>query len=138
MEKATRPQRAYDHRLRQLVYATGDIQAALELGVPRSTACGWLRTVPRETVSICHVDHIADELLREVHALRAQVAKLRALLRLVVTLLRASGFALREARILDDNKRRAVLRAVASVRHVLPMRASSELSDSQHVDTTHG
>lgn len=40
---ATRAQRAYDHRLRDLVRATGDITLATRLGVPRSTVAGWLR-----------------------------------------------------------------------------------------------
>ena len=47
-----RRQRAYDHRLRELVHATGDTSIATDLGVPRSTATGWLRTEPREMVTM--------------------------------------------------------------------------------------
>jgi hypothetical protein len=37
-----RPQRRYDHRLRHLVQRTGDVPVATDLGVPRSTARGWV------------------------------------------------------------------------------------------------
>ncbi len=38
-----RSQRTYDHRLVRLVEDTGDITIATGVGVPRSTAAGWLR-----------------------------------------------------------------------------------------------
>jgi hypothetical protein len=38
-----RVQQAYDHRLRQFVCTTGDTDHALRIGVPRSTANGWLQ-----------------------------------------------------------------------------------------------
>src|SRR5262245_10008510 len=38
-----RRQRAYDHRLVQLVQGTGDPCIATRLGVPRSTVAGWIR-----------------------------------------------------------------------------------------------
>jgi hypothetical protein len=41
-----RPQQRYDHRLRHLVQRTGDMTVATDLGIPRSTACGWLGAAP--------------------------------------------------------------------------------------------
>ena len=41
-----RPQRRYDHRLRELVQRAGDLTIATDLGVPPSTARGWLSTAP--------------------------------------------------------------------------------------------
>jgi hypothetical protein len=43
MTASGRPQQRYDHRLRDLVHGTGDVTIATDLGVPRSTARGWLR-----------------------------------------------------------------------------------------------
>ena len=40
MEREKRTQQTYDHGLRQLVHSTGNVQLALDLGVPRSTARG--------------------------------------------------------------------------------------------------
>jgi hypothetical protein len=42
MPSTIRPQRRYDHRLRALVRRAGDVTVTTDLGVPRSTARGWL------------------------------------------------------------------------------------------------
>jgi hypothetical protein len=42
MPTTARPQQRYDHRLRDLVHRTGDVTVATNLGIPRSTARGWL------------------------------------------------------------------------------------------------
>ena len=41
-----RPQKRYDHRLRQLVQRTGDLTIATDRGEPQSTAREWLRAAP--------------------------------------------------------------------------------------------
>ena len=51
MPTTARPQQRYDHRLRHLVQRTGDVTVATDLGVPRSTARGWLGLTP--TVVVC-------------------------------------------------------------------------------------
>jgi hypothetical protein len=51
MPTTARPQQRYDHRLRNLVQRTGDVTVATNLGVPRSTARGWLGAAP--TVVVC-------------------------------------------------------------------------------------
>jgi hypothetical protein len=45
-------QQRYDHRLRDLVRASGDVTIAMDLGVPRSTARGWLGKAPKIVVSL--------------------------------------------------------------------------------------
>jgi hypothetical protein len=40
MKTASRSQRRYDHRLRDVVRRTGDLTIATDLGVPRSTRVG--------------------------------------------------------------------------------------------------
>jgi hypothetical protein len=50
MPTETRTQRCYDHRLKELVRTTGNIDIALESGFPRSTACGWLNRSCAEVV----------------------------------------------------------------------------------------
>ena len=42
MTTTGRLQQRYDHRLRDLVHGTGDMTIVTDLGVPRSTARGWL------------------------------------------------------------------------------------------------
>ena len=57
-----RLQQRYDHRLRDLVQGTGDVAIATDLGVPRSTARGWLGKAPKGVVSLDVTDLTASEL----------------------------------------------------------------------------
>jgi len=68
-----RPQKRYDHRLRELVQRTGDLTIATDLGVPRSTTRGWLRTAPTVVVSLDVADLTELELRQEVLTLRRRV-----------------------------------------------------------------
>lgn len=52
MLTTARPQQRDDHRLRHLVQRTGDVTIATHLGVPRSTARGWLGSVPTVVVGL--------------------------------------------------------------------------------------
>ena len=52
MATRTRSQKIYDHRLKDLVRETGDIQLAVQRGVPRSTAQDWLCPSSREVVTL--------------------------------------------------------------------------------------
>ena len=79
-----RRQQRYDHRLRELVQGTGDVTIASDLGVPRSTARGWLANAPKVVVSLDVTDLKESELRQEVLELRRRVKKLTALLRLAV------------------------------------------------------
>jgi putative transposase len=118
----TRILRSYDHRLRDLVRSTGDIGHATQRGVPRSTARGWLTPTRAEVVTVDIVDMEAVDLQQEVLALRARVERLVALLRLVVVLLKVSGFSLACARVPDGKTKILLLRAIERSRSALPLR----------------
>src|SRR5262249_46209951 len=60
----SRLQRRYDQRLRDLVQRTGDLTIATDLGVPRSTARGWLAPPPKAVVSL-EVASLAEPELRQ-------------------------------------------------------------------------
>ena len=96
-----RAQQRYDHRLRELVQRTGDLSIAADLGVPRSTARGWLRTPPTVVVGLEAANLTELELRQEVLKLQRRVQKLAALLRLALVLLRVSGFTLSGERLPD-------------------------------------
>jgi hypothetical protein len=107
-----RPQQRYDHRLRELVHRTRDLTIATDLGVPPSTARGWLGTAPTVVVSLEVADLTELELRQEVLTLRRRVQKLAALLRLALVLLRVSGFTLSGERLLDGRDKLRILRAI--------------------------
>ena len=91
MTTTGRPQRRYDHRLRDLVQGTGDLTIATDLGVPRSTARGWLGAAPTVVVSLEVANLTEPELRQEILNLRQRVEKLAALLRLAVALYKPPG-----------------------------------------------
>ncbi len=122
MATTTRMLRRYDHRLRDLVRSTGNIEHATRHGVPRSTARGWLNSAPTRVVTVDVINMDAVALQEQVLHLQARIDMLSALLRLVVILLRVSGFSLDKARIPDASRKRMLLRAVDRSRSVLPLR----------------
>jgi hypothetical protein len=101
MPSPSRPQQRYDHRLRDLVRGTGDLTIATNLGVPRSTARGWLGAKPRVVVTLGPADLTEPELRQEILKLQRRVEKLAALLRLALALVHASGFTLSGVRLPD-------------------------------------
>jgi len=123
MTTSRRPRQRYDHRLRELVRGTGDVTIATDVGVPRSTARGWLREAPRVVVSLDVTNLRTSELQQEIVALRRRVRKLTALLRLALALLRSSGFTLAHERLPDGREKIRILRAVNRARDVVPLRA---------------
>ena len=123
MSSTTRIQRTYDHRLRDLIRATGDIHQATEQGIPRSTARGWLASSRSEVVTIDGVDRDVVKLQKELFALRRRLERLIALLRLVILLWKFSGFSLTNLRIPDRARKLRLLRAIDRSHSVLPLRA---------------
>ena len=118
-----RPQQRYDHRLRELVQRTGNPTIATDRGVPRSTARGWLRTLPTVVVSVDVADLTELELREEVLKLRRRVQKLAALLRLALTLLRISNFTLASERLPDGCDKQRIMHAIDQAHACIPMRA---------------
>src|SRR4051794_37606937 len=118
-----RAQQRYHHRLRHLVQRTGDVTVATALGVPRSTARGWLGARPAVVVCLDVAELTGPELRREGLQLRRRVQKLTALLRLVLALLRTSGFRLTEQRLPEGHAKMRILRAVSGAREYLPLPA---------------
>ena len=112
MATTTRKLRRYDHRLRELVQSTGNIQHAIRRGVPRSTAHGWLKSPRAEVVTVGATDMDVLRLQQELLTLRRRVAKLIALLRLLGPLLRLSGFSLAGTRIPNGAVKHTLMRAI--------------------------
>jgi hypothetical protein len=113
-----RRQRTYDHRLRQLVRDTGDISIATGIGVPRSTASGWLRRPKAVVVTSPSVDSDRGDLRAEVLRLRRRIVKLTALLRIVFAFVNGCATRLDYDRVLDEPRRRFIRAVDRSRRHI--------------------
>jgi hypothetical protein len=121
MTRRARPQQRYDHRLRDLVRRTGDVTLAMDLGVPRSTARGWLHRGPTVVVSLDGTHRTDLDLHQEIRQLRRRVKKLTSLLQLTIALLRSSGFTLTHERLPDGRAKIRILRAVDRAREFVPL-----------------
>jgi len=122
MTSTTRIQRKYDHRLRELVRSTGDAEYAIQRGVPRSTARGWLTSTRAEVVTVDIVDMDTLRLQQEVLRLQNRVNRLVALLRLLIVVLKVSRVSLASIRIPEGTAKLMLLRAIERSCSVLPLR----------------
>lgn len=116
-------QRHYDHRLRELVFRTGDATVATDLGVPRSTAAGWVRGELGPVVRLDVLDRSSVELQAEIVKLRRRVETLRVVVRLLVLLQRIADNGIERTRIFDPASRAKILRAAERAERTLPRRA---------------
>jgi hypothetical protein len=117
-----RRQRTYDHRLRDLVRKTGDLTIATELGVPRSSAAGWVRSDRQDVVTVDVLEMREVDLQAEVLKLRRRLRVVSTIVGLLVTLVRVSGCSLEHRTLLEGGARTALLKAVQHARRVLPLR----------------
>ena len=123
MDTRTRTQRRYDHRFRDLVQTTRNIDCALQRGVPRSTARSWLTKPHTQVVTVDVLDMNTIRQQEEILRLRAQVHKLTALLRVLLVVLRISRASQNLTRLSDPSHKRALLHAIHRSRSVFPLRA---------------
>jgi hypothetical protein len=111
----------------QLAYDTGNVQLAIKHGVPRSTARDWKQSSTSNVISLDVLSMSEDALRQEVLALRQQNARLTAILRLVVVLVRVTGVSLTRRRVPDAAKKKFLLRAVSRSRNTLSLRSALRL-----------
>ncbi len=69
----TRPRRVYDPRLRELVFHTGDVGIARDLGVPNSTANDWINGRFADVVTCAVFDEDKGDLWAENLRLRRRL-----------------------------------------------------------------
>jgi len=108
-----RRQQRYDHRLRELVRHSGHPDLVAHLGVPRSTALSWLTDDDdRPVISDRMMEMGSSELQTEILTLRARVQKLRAIIRLLLVLIRVLGIGLDQTRLPEGTAKARLLRAI--------------------------
>jgi hypothetical protein len=123
LKMTRRCRRAYDHRIKEQIVRMGDPDLFPELAIPRRTALSWVRRGVGDVVTLEDEDWEPAHNVR-VAKLERRVAMLSAILRLVLTLLRVSGFELERARIPDAANKRHLLRAIERARKAMPVSAA--------------
>lgn len=117
-----RPQRAYDHRLREFVHRCGSDRHAVGIAIPRSTLHSWKSRSPKPVVGLNGSNKAIGELESEVVRLTLQVRKLRCILRLLLVLVKLSGFRLESLRLPEGKSKQQLLREVDRACQCLPLR----------------
>ena len=127
MVSTNRTYQRYDHRLQDLVRSSGNINYATQLGVPRSTAHGWLTSNPVEIVTVDVFDMDPISLQKEVLTLRKRMKWILALFRLLVALMKVSDFSLENSRLPEGAQKARLLRSIDLSLSVLPLRVALRL-----------
>jgi len=105
-------QSTYDHRLKELVRSTGNIDVAIQRGVPRSTARCWLAKTVTNVITVDDLDVSNTGQQREVLSLRRSNARFIALLRVIIIVMKVARFTLAQIRLSEEAPKRRVLYAI--------------------------
>jgi hypothetical protein len=124
MTTRTAARNVYDPRVRELVRATGDPDLFPELGIPRSTAAGWLRGAFKPAVGTQAVSKSEVELHARLAKLERRIQVLVAVLRLLVALVRVSDCRLNGERLPTDRAKADILRGVGAARKTLRLESA--------------
>jgi len=118
--------RSYEHRIREIVCETGNPRIFQHLRIPRSTTASWLSRGRRSVVSLDWQHDIAS-VLDENEKLKRRNQRQAAIIRLLVVLLKLSGFRLDEQRLPEGTAKAKVLRAVDRCKDTLPLKSALRL-----------
>jgi putative transposase len=118
---APRTRRAYDHRLREHVVRSGARSLARHVVIPRSTVSTWQRRGLRPVVTIEPLHQDQEHLLDDIAKLDRRARALAAVVRLLLALLRASGFSLAGKRLPEGTAKAGILRAISGATPFLPL-----------------
>jgi len=127
MSQPLRSRRSYDHRIREIVCRTGNPRIFQHLRIPRSTTASWLARGRRSVVSL-DWQHDMASVLDDNERLKRRVERQTAIIRLLVVLLKLSGFRLDEQRLPDGAGKAKVLRAVDRCKGALSLESTLRLA----------
>ena len=116
-----RTRRAYDHRLWDHVVRTGTRCLPNYMAIPRSTVSTWRSRGSRPVVTIEPVEQDHQQLLDAIAKLERQKRILAAVVRILLAMLRASGFTLAGERLPEGSAKAGILRAITTARPFLPL-----------------
>jgi transposase InsO family protein len=118
---APRTRCAYDHRLRDHVVRTGTSCLPKHMVIPRSTVSTWRRRGSRPVVTIEPADQDRQRMVDTIAKLDRRVRILAAVVRILLALLRASGFTLAGERLPEGAAKAGILCAITSAKAFLPL-----------------
>jgi putative transposase len=118
---ASRTRRSYDHRLREQVVRCGAKSIARHVQIQRSTVSTWRQRGLRAVVTTEPLSLDQQRVLDSRDRWEAQARLLAAVVRLLLALLRASGFSFAGKRLPEGEAKAGILRAIASAQPFVPL-----------------
>ncbi len=94
------------------MFHLGQATTARYLDIPRSTIHGWKKARTKPVVTLVAPNSYVEDLERRLHVLERRTARLSALLRLCIVLLRLSGFSIGSRRLPDGDDKQKLLRSI--------------------------
>src|ERR1019366_5561854 len=113
---------AYDHRVREQVVRTGTRCLPKHIRIPRSTVSTWRRRGQRPVVTIEPLDQDRQQLVDTIAKLDRRVRILTAVVRILLAMLRASGFTLAGERLPEGSAKAGILVSDARIPRARPAR----------------
>ena len=105
-----------------MVHLSGHAPNDVGIAIPRSTLHTWKSRTPKPVIELKSSDRSFADLESETARLDQQVRKLRCLLRLLLVLLKLSGFSLELSRLPDGKRKQRLLQEVQRACTILPLR----------------
>jgi hypothetical protein len=127
-----RQRRTYDHRLREHVVRCGAKTMARHVHIPRSTVSTWRRRGVRPVVTIEPTGQDLQQALDSSARWEKRARILAAVVRLLLALLRASGFSLDGLRLPEGKAKAGILRAITSAEPFLPSATTLHIVGLEH------
>lgn len=112
--------RRYDHRIRDHVARTGNVDLFPELDIPRSTARSWIRRGPSDVISLQDEQDELRALRERLARVERRLAVVSAVMTLLVALIRALGVSLARTRVPEAADKARLLSAIERARRTLP------------------
>lgn len=116
-----RTYKKYDHRLKQMVVQSGDIEKFQRIGIPKSTLRQWLKRGVCEVVSLPELNMSNQDLVQENLELRRQLEEISTKQELVLSTTRIFGFEIQFKRLPSGSAKEMVLSAIKKATSVVPL-----------------
>ena len=119
---ASAKRRTYDHRIREAIVSSGDATLFSELSIPRSTKHTWLRRGAPRVVIANNIDQ--PDLRLQLARMSRQIEVLRAVIRLLLALVRATNIRLASERVPTAEAKMLILRTIERASPTIGRKAS--------------
>ena len=114
--------RRYDHRLRNMVARSASIDSYIGLDIPKSTLKSWIKSGPKEYITIDQFEQTNEELAKENIGLKKSLEEELAKNNLIFKTIRIFGFQIQYKRLPKPESKKSILNVIAEATKNLPLK----------------